>query len=63
MLVKEILDMSNGNSLVKHYSDNKKYIIQVETGNKYEEAIDVEGRYTYVETEEDIIEEEVEDNE
>lgn len=62
MLVKEILDTSNGNSLVKHYSDNNKYIIQVETGDKYIEAIDIEGLYTYKETDEDI-EEEVENNE
>ena len=62
MLVKEIIDMGNGNSLVKHYSDCNKYILQVETGNKYVEAIDVEGLYTYKETEEEI-EEEVENNE
>lgn len=62
MLVKEILDTSNGNSLVKHYSDNNKYIIQVETGGKYIEAIDIEGLYTYKETDEDI-EKEVENNE
>lgn len=45
--------------LVKHESDQKKYILQNETGAKYAEAIDVyPSRYTYSETEEDIPEEE-----
>lgn len=42
-------------NLVKHYSDENKLILQVETGVKYAEAIDVYPcRYTYEETEEPI---------
>lgn len=40
-------------NLVKHYSDEGKLILQVETGVKYAEAIDVYPcRYTYEETDE-----------
>ena len=36
--------------LVKHYSDEGKYLLQVETGREYASAIDVYPcRYTYVE--------------
>lgn len=49
---------SNGeenSSLIKHYSDENKYILQVETGKKYSEAVDVYPcRYTYIETSEVI---------
>jgi len=42
-------------NLVKHYSDSNKYIMQVETGAKYSEAVDVYPcKYTYVETTEDL---------
>lgn len=42
-------------NLVKHYSDENKLILQVETGVKYAEAIDVYPcRYTYEETNEPI---------
>lgn len=45
-------------NLVKHYSDEGKMILQVETGVKYSEAIDVYPcRYTYEETDEPIEEE------
>ena len=41
------------------YSDENKYILQIETGNEYDEAIDVADEngniaYTYEETEKDI---------
>lgn len=41
----------NGNSnLIRHYSDDNKTVIQVETGNEYGEAIDVYPcAFTYVE--------------
>lgn len=41
--------------LIKHYSDNDKYIRQVETGIEYTEAIDTYPcRYTYEETDKTI---------
>lgn len=44
--------VEHGN-LVKHYSDENKLILQVETGVKYAEAVDVYPcRYTYKETDE-----------
>ena len=40
-------------NLVRHYSDENKLILQVETGVKYAEAVDVYPcRYTYEETDE-----------
>lgn len=46
----------DGVRLYRTYSDTDHYIRQVESGNIYSEAIDVEDApYTYVETE-DIIE-------
>ena len=52
----------DGVVLWKTYSDSNKYILQVETGIEYDEAIDVYPvRYTYIESENDIeIEEELE---
>ena len=45
----------DGVNLYKTYSDDKKYIIQNETGIKYSEAVDVENApYTYSETDETI---------
>ena len=42
-------------TLLHTYSDSNKYILQVETNTKYDEAYDViPCRYTYVETEEEI---------
>lgn len=42
-----------GNNLIRTYSDNNKMLLQVETGKKYVEAIDVTPlRYTYQETNE-----------
>lgn len=40
------------NNLVRHSSDSDKYIVQLETGTEYEEAIDLYPcRYTYIESE------------
>ena len=45
----------DGVRLYRTYSDTDHYIRQVESGNIYSEAIDVEGApYTYEETEEQI---------
>lgn len=42
-------------NLICHYSDANKYILQNETGSKYDKAIDVYPcKYTYTETDEDI---------
>lgn len=51
--------------LYRTYSDTNKYILQVETGIEYDEAVDVADengniRYTYEETENDIMVEEIE---
>lgn len=55
MIIEEVLN----ERLVRHYSDEKKMMLQVETGIEYAEAIDViPCRYTYVETENLIAEEE-----
>ena len=55
----------DGLDLYRTYSDINKYILQVETGIEYDEAIDVSDkngniRYTYEETEKDIMVEEIE---
>lgn len=43
-------EVKHGN-LIRHYSDDNKTILQVETGIEYDEAIDVYPcRYTYKET-------------
>ena len=41
----------NGNNyLIRHYSDNNKTVIQVETGHEYGEAIDIYPcKYSYIE--------------
>ena len=53
----------DGIDLYRTYSDINKYILQVETGIEYDEAIDVADengniRYTYEETNKDIEREE-----
>jgi hypothetical protein len=54
----------DGVKLYRNYSDEGYYIIQNETGIKYEEAIDVEDApYTYTETDEKIEIPEVEEGE
>ena len=51
MIIEEILS----ETLIKHYSDENKYILQKETGIKYEDAVDlIPCRYTYEETDEKI---------
>ena len=49
----------NNKELLHTYSDNNKYILQVETNVKYDEAYDViPCKYTYKETNEEIVIEE-----
>lgn len=62
MLVKEYYDTrDDGIMLYRTYSDINHYIRQIETGNVYSEAIDVEGAdFTYEETAE-VIEQEIEE--
>jgi hypothetical protein len=57
MIIKEFYTIrTDGIKLYRTYSNNNKYIRQVETGVIYSDAIDVESaEYTYEETE-DIIE-------
>ena len=51
MLKEELLP----NNRVRHYSDLDNYIIQIETGIKYEDAVDkIPCKYTYEETDEPI---------
>ena len=55
-LVRELyLTRKDGVRLYRTYSDQNKYILQLPTNIKYEEAIDVENApYTYLETDEAI---------
>lgn len=70
MIVQETIKI-DGKEFVKTYSDEGFYIIQNETGNQYEEAVDIPNMYTYSESEDKIgeeqepepIEEVVEENE
>ena len=51
MIIEELLE----DGRVRQYSDQNKYILQIETGIKYEDAVDiVPCIYTYEETDEDI---------
>ena len=56
MIVKEFLrTREDGVNLYITYSDEHKYIQQVETGNKYDAAIDIENApFTYIELDEVI---------
>ncbi len=56
MIIKEyFLTRKDGVKLYRTYSDKNKMILQIETGIKYDEAIDVEfASYTYQETDEDV---------
>ena len=57
MIKQEKVKIGN-RELLHTYSDNNKYILQVETNTKYDEAYDIiPCKYTYKETEE-VIEEE-----
>ena len=49
-------EINLGTRIILHtYSENNKYILQVETNTKYNEAYDaVPCKYTYIETEEEI---------
>lgn len=52
MLIEELVDEG---TRVRHYSDIGNYIEQVETGIRYEDAVDViPCKYTYIETDEPI---------
>lgn len=54
MVVTEIIEI-NGKQLCKHYSNDNKYIIQVETQTEYAEAIDIMPcPYTYVESDREV---------
>ena len=58
MLKQEKITINNKESL-HTYIDNNKYILQVETNVKYDEAYDViPCKYTYTETKEEIVKEE-----
>lgn len=52
MIVKELyMTRTDGVKLYRRHSDQNVYLLQVETGIQYEEAIDVENApYTYTET-------------
>lgn len=59
-MIKRVYYMTrkDGVRLYRTYSDSNKYILQVETGIEYSEAIDVENApYTYIESVNDIKEE------
>lgn len=56
MILTELL---NDGTLIKHYSDNGYLLLQVETGAKYFEPIDINPcPFTYIETDEKAEEEE-----
>ena len=56
MVIKEILD----EKFVRHYSDNGLRLLQVETGVIYDEAVDlIPCEYTYEESEEVVVQEEL----
>ena len=55
MAIKTEIITAEGRELIRHFSDEGKYIRQVETDVEYAEAIDViPCRYTYEETEREI---------
>ena len=56
MIIKEeFKTRADGVKLFRTYSDEGRKIIQNETGNIYDEAIDVENApYTYTESDEDV---------
>lgn len=56
-------ELLNDGTLIKHYSDLGFMLLQVETGAKYVDPIDVYPcRYTYIETDELINAEEENEN-
>ena len=52
MVIREqIGETAQGVKLFRHHSDAGKFLIQQETGIRYEEAVDVEGAgFTYIES-------------
>ena len=48
-----------GDNLIRTYDNQGYYILQNETGIKYAEAIDIPNRYTYSETDEKILAEDL----
>ena len=55
MIKQEKVKIGN-RELLHTYSDNNKYILQVETNVEYDEAYDViPCKYTYTETEKEIV--------
>lgn len=63
MIRKEFyMTRNDGTNLFRTYSDENYRILQEETGNIYDDAIDVENvNYTYIETQEKIEIEEIEE--
>ena len=60
MIIEKLIEI-NGKNLIQHESDCGKVIRQVETGIEYSSAVDViPCKYTYEETEKDIMQEEYE---
>lgn len=58
MIKQEVIEINN-KQFKKTYSSEGYYILQVETGNEYDIAIDIlEAKYTYKETDKKIEEEE-----
>lgn len=63
MIKPEEIIREDGVRLIRYYSDEGYKIIQKETGNIYEEAVDLENAgYTYEETDEKINEDIIEEN-
>ena len=59
-----ILEEQVSPTRIKHWSDQNVWIRQIETGILYEEAVDaIPCRYTYEETDQPIIHEEVKEEE
>ena len=54
IVIEDYRTRADGVLLKRTYSDSGKYIIQKKTGAKYTEAIDVKGKNSYTESDEDI---------
>lgn len=50
MIQTERITTEDGRTLIRTYSDAGKMILQEQTGILYNEAVDVEGKYTYTES-------------
>lgn len=61
IVIEDYRTREDGVVLKRTYSNKGKYIIQKKTGAKYAEAIDVKGKNSYTESEEDIPKETEED--